>query len=159
MDNTAKVGAEYGHSLVFDPIGFSGGSKVATSEALALCNAKNSRFTILTASPKCWSNSSLALNHNVSISKTAYSILRYHKPSSGSLFWVKQLYLSMYICLTLLSIKLSKSNSISKLVGCSGPGIDMSLYLCRTLVAINIIQFIHGPVAVFSLHWVLPDTL
>lgn len=146
MDNTTKVGAEYGHCLVFDPIGFSGGSKVATSEALALCNAKNSQFTILTASPKCWSNSSLARKHDVTIVKLhiPYSLT---KASCGGLFWLKQLYLSIYICFTLLRIKVSASNSISKLIGCSGPGIDMSLYLCRTLVSLSIIQFIHGPVA------------
>lgn len=146
MDNTANFDSDSGHCLVFDPISFSGGSKVATSEALSLCDEKNTQFTILTASPKCWSNSSLALSHNV-------SIIKLHIPnslsqaSSGSLFWVKQLYLSMCICLTLLSVKLSKSNSISKLIGCSGPGIDMSLYLCRSLVTLKIIQFIHGPVA------------
>lgn len=42
------------HILVFDPITYAGGSKVATRAMMDLINRKKHHITILTANPSSW---------------------------------------------------------------------------------------------------------
>ncbi|MDN3680255.1 glycosyltransferase [Vibrio tapetis subsp. quintayensis] len=126
-------------NLIFDPIPFSGGSKVATSCALSHCDSNQTQFTVVTASPKCWKNSEL--------NTTSLSIVFLPCPgwlahaSSGLGYWLKQGYFSLFLVFTLLRIP-----KITNAIGASGPGVDMALYLCKFLFGYRIIQLIHGPV-------------
>lgn len=148
MDNLPSSSPEksIAHCLVFDPIAFSGGSKVATNEALSICSGHKSQFTVLTASPKCWMKGALVQEHDISIVRL-YMPNTLAAASYGAIFWIKQLYLSIYLMAILIKVKLFHSHPISKVIGCSGPGIDMCLYLSRLLFSYKIIQLIHGPVA------------
>ncbi len=126
-------------NLIFDPIPFAGGSKIATSCALSHCDNRLTTFTVVTASPKCW--------HSSELSNEQLSIIFMPCPawlaqaSSGLSYWLKQGYFSLFLILTLL--RLPKVNQV---IGASGPGIDMALYLCRFLFGYTITQLIHGPV-------------
>jgi glycosyltransferase involved in cell wall biosynthesis len=130
------------HYLIFDPIAFLGGSKIATREALSLTNKSKTRFTILTADKGSWDESYLSEHHDVSL---------FHLPAlrllarveQGKLYWVKQCIYMVFVFITLLRV-----TKVSGLVGTSGPGVDMSLYLIKRLTNITVIQFIHGPVAI-----------
>jgi len=126
------------HCLIFDPIAFAGGSKIATNCALSQCD-NSTRFTVVTASPNCW-KSGLLNDHQLSIvylpcpAKLALA-------TQGIGYWLKQL----YFCLYLASVMLFRPK-VSLTVGASGPGVDMALYLCRLLFRFPIMQLVHGPV-------------
>lgn len=126
-------------NLIFDPIPFSGGSKIATSCALSHCDQDRIKFTVITASPKCWENSELD-NGQLSIICLPCPT-RLAQASSGISYWLKQGYFSLFLLLTLLRIP-----KVNQAIGASGPGVDMALYLCRFLFSYTIIQLIHGPV-------------
>ncbi|MCX9564294.1 glycosyl transferase, partial [Vibrio cholerae] len=42
------------HCLIFDPIAFQGGSKIATRMALQQVGANQAQFTIVTRHPESW---------------------------------------------------------------------------------------------------------
>ncbi|MDB1125724.1 glycosyltransferase [Vibrio algarum] len=56
-------------------------------------------------------------------------------------FWIKQLYFALMLMMTLLRI-----HPVNSVVGMSGPGIDMALYLIKPFYHFKLIQLIHGPV-------------
>ncbi|MDA0147609.1 glycosyltransferase family 4 protein [Vibrio sp. LaRot3] len=129
------------HHLIFDPIPFKGGSKIATSDALSQCSNGKVSFTVLTVDPSYWSQSGLATQHEVSIVKLS-SISWLNRRYQGIGYWLNQA-----LCCVMLLIAILRSPKVNGFIGASGPGIDMPLYLVKWLTNIPVFQFIHGNVA------------
>lgn len=127
-------------TLVFDPIPFKGGSKIATSDALNTCRVNGNQFIVLTVQPEFWINSDFYAKHDVIITpiRAVSALMKIHH---GPLYWLNQLYLLLVLFITLL-----RHRGITKVVGASGPGIDMAIYLLRRVAVYEIIQFVHGSV-------------
>jgi len=129
------------HCLVFDPIPFNGGSKIASREILQQGLTSGITFTILTLDESSWKTDQLKHNDHVNI--LGFSAPKFlYTATSGLKFWLKQLY--YFLC---IAIFLIKNRDVNTLVGISGPGVDMALYFCQPLFPVRIIQFIHGPVS------------
>ncbi|OIQ26292.1 glycosyltransferase family 4 protein [uncultured Vibrio sp.] len=133
--------AHINHYLIFDPIAFLGGSKIATREALSLTSESKTKYTIVTTHQDSWDNSYLTEHHDVQFIQLP-ALKALVKIESGKLYWVKQCIYLLFLIATLLRI-----SKVNALVGASGPGVDMSLYLVKRLTHIAVMQFIHGPVA------------
>ena len=127
-------------TLVFDPIPFKGGSKIATSDALNVCRVRDNRFLVMTVDPEFWQSSDFYANHNVQLVRI-WPLLGLMKVHHGPLYWLNQLYLLLSLLFTLVCHR-----GVDKVVGASGPGIDMALYLLQRLVSLEVVQFIHGNV-------------
>ncbi|MGF1694167.1 glycosyltransferase family 4 protein [Vibrio lamellibrachiae] len=128
------------HYLIFDPVAFLGGSKIASKEALLLTNPNHSKYTILTAHKESWSNDDFCKQHQVNVI-TVPSIAGLSKVDNGLGYWLKQCIYTLFILAVWL-----RSEKITALIGNSGPGVDMSLYIVKKLINIPIIQLIHGPI-------------
>lgn len=128
------------HGLIYDPISFTGGSKIATSDALALCDSQRCQFTVITSDPTFWQNSSLAVTHSLKVVRLP-EIKSLKKKQHGLGYWLKQ----GFQALTLL-IQLGLIQKTDFAIGASGPGVDMPLYLLKRVFNLKVIQFIHGPV-------------
>ena len=129
------------HWLVFDPIPFSGGSKVATKEILNLCPGNLIKLTILCADKDDWNEPRLIKEHQVEFA-SCHQLGALQSASNGWRYWLKQL------CYTLMVLwQMIKQPNIDTVIGASGPGVDMALYLGRLIFRYRLIQFVHGPVA------------
>ncbi|MDA0116541.1 glycosyltransferase family 4 protein [Vibrio sp. T11.5] len=125
-------------TLVFDPITFKGGSKIATVEALSLCRADINQFVIVTADVDYWKSTKLVASHSVDI--VALPLIKpLAKQHYGLLYWLNQCYIAF--CLLFILVKYK---GIERAIGASGPGMDMALYIVKCLKNIEIVQFIHG---------------
>ncbi|WP_260258415.1 glycosyltransferase family 4 protein [Vibrio intestinalis] len=129
------------HNLIFDPIPFKGGSKIATSDALSQCNRENVHFTVLTVDPNYWAQSALIKEHDVTVLKLR-SIPWLNRRYHGLAYWLNQAFFSLIVLLIMLRIP-----KVDALIGASGPGIDMPLYLVKWLTKVPVFQFVHGNVA------------
>jgi hypothetical protein len=127
-------------TIVFDPIPFHGGSKVATSAALKQC-PNSSKFYILTATPNSWAKR-LPSAHIQPLSMAAVLLTQ----TTGIGYWLKQFYLTVYLGLFCARVKLKNKRQPLQLVLASGHGVDMAGYWLSALFAIKITQLIHGPV-------------
>ncbi|WP_394125531.1 glycosyltransferase family 4 protein [Vibrio hepatarius] len=127
-------------TLVFDPIPFKGGSKIATSDALNLCNRKNCEFIILTVDPAYWQATELCSHNEVRVAKL-WHVAWLMKHHHGYLYWLNQGLLLIQLLFSLL-----RFGHIHQVVGASGPGIDMPIYLARRLFTYRVTQLIHGNV-------------
>lgn len=128
------------HCLVFDPISFKGGSKIATLEALGTVSAGQCQFTVVTATPKIWQDPTLTNRFSVKIIPLPL-IRSMAKCHQGWGYWLNQLFFSAFLLLILIRFP-----SIKRVIGASGPGIDMPLYIVSRFFTLDIIQFIHGPI-------------
>ncbi|GAK86835.1 glycosyltransferase SypJ [Vibrio ponticus] len=129
------------HKIIFDPIPFKGGSKIATSEILALCDKQSTRFTVMTVDANFWQESELAKQHRVNIVRL-YSLPWLSRQVHGLAFWLNQAYFAMMLLLCLLFRRQTHG-----FIAASGPGIDMPVYLVNILFNKPIVQLIHGNVA------------
>lgn len=127
-------------TLIFDPITFKGGSKIATSDALNVCRTESNEFIVVTVDPNYWQETEFFAKHQVTTEKII-AISWLMKQHYGIRYWLNQFYLMLFVCKALLLHR-----NISKIVGASGPGIDMPIYLANLLFKCQIIQFIHGNV-------------
>ena len=127
-------------TLIFDPITFKGGSKLATVEALRLCRADKNQFIVATVQPQFWKECKLSHSHTIDVIKLPL-VKALAKQHYGILYWINQL----YTCVCLLFV-LFKYHNVSRAIGASGPGMDMALYITKLFKDIDIIQFVHGPV-------------
>ncbi|NVD06715.1 glycosyltransferase family 4 protein [Vibrio sp. JPW-9-11-11] len=126
-------------TLLFDPIPFKGGSKVATSDALNCTDANNNHYLVLTVDIEFWQQTSFYQQHNVKcqvIRPVKWLIHRHH----GVGYWLNQCYFALCI------LKVMLLNNVRQLIGASGPGMDMALYLVHKLVGTPVVQFVHGSV-------------
>lgn len=121
--------------LIIDPISFRGGSKVATEIALRQLDLCRYDTFSLTADRKSW--------NNPSIKKL---LLREPKclmnKEEGILYFIRHLFIAMNILLA--QVRIGKLDIV---IGASGPGVDLSLYLFKPFFRYKIIQLVHGPVA------------
>ncbi|MDB1125725.1 hypothetical protein [Vibrio algarum] len=67
MKQTTRKEQPENHCLVFDPIPFFGGSKVATQEALNQCHSDDVFFTVLTVNPSCWQKEFSLNTHQIKL--------------------------------------------------------------------------------------------
>ncbi|RTZ16804.1 glycosyltransferase [Vibrio aquaticus] len=132
--------AKINKTLVFDPIPFKGGSKIATSDALTCSSTQLHQFVVLSVTPDYWESTDFYAKHDVSVIRLFHSgwLIKHH---NGPLYWLNQLTL-----LVQLFFVLCLQGKITKIVGASGPGIDMPLYLAKRLFSFELIQMIHGNV-------------
>lgn len=129
------------HCLIFDPVPFHGGSKVASYEIIRQSLDAGACFTVLTCDPESWQQTSLS-DHAQFHLATFFTPGKLGLATQGWAFWLKQLYFML-----LLGLHLLRHRGITRLVGISGPGVDMALYGCRLLFRLPVIQFVHGPVS------------
>ncbi|MFM2590009.1 glycosyltransferase [Vibrio sp. TBV020] len=129
-------------TLVFDPIPFKGGSKIATSDALNVCDNSSCQFVVLTVEPEYWEGTELYSQHDVKVTKIWHSawLMKHHQ---GYLYWLNQCLLLCQLLLALL-----RFNRVHQVVGASGPGIDMPIYLAQALFSFQVTQMVHGNVGV-----------
>lgn len=127
-------------TLIFDPITFKGGSKIATSDALNVCRIASNEFIVLTVDPEFWKATEFYAKHNVTLRKVS-AVSWLMKKHNGAFYWLNQLYLLLIMLKTLVI-----ERGIAKIVGASGPGIDMPMYLLKAFLNIEVTQFIHGNV-------------
>lgn len=123
------------HLVIIDPIYTYGGSKVATENILRLLDEEKLRITVLTANPSSWQYEHLHTRRLYEPKWLANKI-------KGSLYFVRHFFIALQ--LLLLRFRLGK---IDLALGASGPGIDLSLYLLKSLLKYKIIQLVHGTVA------------
>lgn len=128
------------HCLIFDPIPFSGGSKIATKEAIYQSDHNKISYTVLSVSPSCWNDDSLKQKHSVSVFPL-YCPKKLLLSSYSWTYWLKQL----FFCIS-IALLLARTSKVDVALGASGPGVDMALYLCRKLFGYRLLQLIHGPV-------------
>ena len=132
------------NGLIYDPIPFAGGSKIATLEMLMTTHesiekqAEDSvNFTIVTADPDSWGTAVSKLNARI-ITLPNWGFLTVPQ---GLRYWVAQLVLSLILMATFIRLP-----RINYTVGASNPGIDMALYIIKWVWRMPIIQLVHGPV-------------
>lgn len=131
--------------LVFDPIPFKGGSKIATSDAL-LQSHPQQIFIVATVDPDFWLRSHLHQSHNTRIMRL-WLVPALNRQHCGKGYWLNQLWICCHLLFILLWARLSTGNIVTTAVGASGPGIDMPLYILKRLFRIKVMQFIHGDCA------------
>lgn len=123
------------HLLIVDPTPFAGGSKTATENMLRLLDKEGTRITVLSADRESWSW--------VRVRK-----LRLFEPTwlaqreQGPLYVARHAVIAMQILLLRLLC-----GRIDLVLGASGPGVDLAIYLTKPLLRYKIVQLIHGPVA------------
>ncbi|EGU35637.1 hypothetical protein VIBRN418_01837 [Vibrio sp. N418] len=138
------------HNVIFDPIPFKGGSKIATSEALRQCDRQQVTFTVLTVDRDFWQNSMFANQHRVNV-LPLIALPWVSRQYSGLFYWLNQFYFAL--ALLCYCIRLPK---VDHVIGASGPGIDMAIYLAQLVHRFSIVQLIHGNVATSrSIGWCL----
>lgn len=138
------------HNVIFDPIPFKGGSKIATSEALRHCDANQVSFTVLTVDAAFWRSSLLARQHNINIVSLG-SLPWLNQQYSGIFYWLNQLYFTAMLLWHFCFL-----TKVDQVIGASGPGIDMPIYLAQFARRFAIVQLIHGDVATSrSIGWCL----
>ncbi|WP_440888330.1 glycosyltransferase family 4 protein [Vibrio sp. WZ-1] len=124
--------------LMFDSIPMNGGSKIANSEILALCENKSITGYIASTHIEHW-ESQLKINTHIKLLPLKASPIQ---KSSGLGYWIMCCFYTLQ--LLLIAIREAKFHSY---MGLSCPSNDMPLYLLRLISNKPIIQMIHGPVA------------
>ena len=123
------------HLLLIDPIAFPGGSKIATSHALALTDPEHLRVTVVTRDPSSWSGRNL---RTIPLIEPRLLATR----EQGIAYFLRH----AIILLNILVARL-RYGHFDTAVGASGPGVDLSLYLGKRCLGYRIVQLVHGPVA------------
>ncbi|CAM3039375.1 glycosyltransferase family 4 protein [Vibrio rarus] len=129
------------HCIVFDPIPYHGGSKVATQLAMQWTNS-HTHYYILSASKHSWQKPHTTHSH------TRYFCLPQclARCTQGQGYWLKQLFLMLYLALFTAYVAISTRCKPVSLLLASGPGVDFAGYVIGHIFALQIIQLIHGPV-------------
>lgn len=124
--------------LVVDAIGFQGGSKIATQQILNEL-PKSNIFIVLTRDASSWQESNVK---TIKLRETNYLA----KQENGFLYYLRHLSISIQIIIAVIRI-----GQCNCLLGASGPGVDMSIYITKIMtklfLRLTIIQLIHGPIA------------
>ncbi|MGL5006708.1 MAG: glycosyltransferase family 4 protein [Plesiomonas sp.] len=121
--------------LLLDPIAFNGGSKIANRYFLGLLPEESVKITVLTRNAGAWKTTGWR-------TVNLYELPFVRTAESGIPYFLRHLFFALQVLL--LRIRLGMG---SLLVGGSGPGVDLALYLSKLIVSAQIIQLVHGPVA------------
>ncbi|MGF1748869.1 glycosyltransferase family 4 protein [Vibrio cionasavignyae] len=127
------------HAVIFDPMPFHGGSKVATQAILSVCDEPDFSVSVITAHPRGWQEYARSEGKEIKILTIPFS--SWMSSITGRAFYLVLLF-RLCLCMAYLTW-LPKA---TLLIGTTQPGSDMVLYLLKTLLKLPIIQFIHGPV-------------
>ena len=139
MFNTKKIHA----ILVIDAISFQGGSKIATQQLLNELPLSVPIF-VLTRDAMSWTNERIK-------PIKLWELYFLAKQEHGVLYYLRHLCISLQIIITLLRMR-----HINCIIGASGPGVDLSMYITRLClkpilhlshIQLSLIQLIHGPIA------------
>tara|TARA_Y100001956_G_C4114978_1_gene184417 strand:+ start:532 stop:1701 length:1170 start_codon:yes stop_codon:yes gene_type:complete len=127
-------------TLIYDPIMFKGGSKVATSDALNLCSNQTQYFVVVTADSEFWEKTEFYKKHQPRVYDLPLSkwLTLHH---NGLLYWLEQL-----VAAFILMFFIARFRGVATLLGGSGPGIDMPLYLVQKMTGKHVVQWVHGNV-------------
>lgn len=122
--------------LAVDAIPFHGGSKVATKSILDQLIEQGVEVTLLTEDPASWVSSDITLFH-------LPKMPLFWRSETGFSYYAKHLWISVFLFISW--IRCGKPLSV---LGTSGPGVDLSIYLTSSLLGKRLrpLQFIHGPV-------------
>lgn len=123
------------HLIVIDPTAFPGGSKVATENILRLLDSERFNITVLTADTSSWHLPQFRRVH-------LYQPKWLARQEQGIRYFLLHIVIAVNLILTRL-----RFGKVDLAIGASGPGVDLALYLVKSLLAFNIIQLVHGPVA------------
>ncbi|MFL0805339.1 MAG: glycosyltransferase family 4 protein [Agarilytica sp.] len=123
------------HLVLFDGISFNGGSKVATQNIISQLKISKENIHIVTRDPDSWRNQGLSI-HGYSEFKCL------EKAEHGMLFYLKHVWIALRVMALIVMLR-----GRITLMGASGPGVDMAIYLVKTLLGSPVIQLVHGPVA------------
>ena len=125
--------------LIFDPIDFRGGSKVAVETIFAGIASRHDQTLVLSNDKKSWIEPYL-------VRQSYWFPKALSQAMHGLPFLLKHCMLAITIIATLL-----KHRQIKVVVATSGPGIDLGLYLARAVVSslrpMKLVQLVQGPVA------------
>ena len=121
--------------LIIDPIRFRGGSKVSTETILRQIDLHRFSITVLSADNNSWNSSFIR-------KLTIFEPQFFRKMEQGIPYFIKHSILSLNIALAIFRTRNTKI-----VIGASGPGVDLSIYLIRRIFNYKIVQFVHGNVA------------
>lgn len=121
--------------LLLDPIAFNGGSKVANRYFLGLLPDDQAQITVLTRNASAWKSTGWR-------TVNLYELPFVRTAESGIPYFLRHLFLALQVLLLRLRLGMG-----SVLIGGSGPGVDLALYLSKLIVPAQIVQLVHGPVA------------
>lgn len=125
--------------MIFDPIDFRGGSKVAVETIFNEFPEENKQTLVLSNDPLSW-NSSCFVRQSFWFPDALV------KSVHGIPFLLKHMIYAMCILWSLI-----RNPSVKVVIATSGPGIDLGLYFAKWALApfkrIKLIQMIQGPVA------------
>ncbi|OUR92743.1 hypothetical protein A9Q81_15590 [Gammaproteobacteria bacterium 42_54_T18] len=121
--------------LIIDPIRFRGGSKVSTETILRQIDLHKFDITVLSADKNSWNSPSI---RKLKIFEPKY----FRKMEQGIPYFIKHTILSLNIALAIFRTRNTKI-----VMGVSGPGVDLSIYLIKRIFNYKIVQFVHGDVA------------
>ncbi|MDR9827886.1 glycosyltransferase family 4 protein [Vibrio sp. FNV 38] len=134
------------HIIVFDPIPFHGGSKVATMHAMQQVQGQV-HFHVLSAHPQSWKISSSLLNAEQTFTVSCLPVFHWiAKQTQGGAYWIKQAYLLMMLFIYSVALYSRYLCRPNKIILASGPGVDFSGYVLAHLLKLDAIQLVHGPV-------------
>ena len=122
------------HCVLVDTIPYRGGSKIATEKALRLFVEQGGRVSVLGRDPSSWQLPGL----------------RYWRLWEWSALVRREQGLGYFLRHGLIFMQLSALLLVRRptvMLGASGPGNDLAMYLARWLWRIPLVQWIHGPVA------------
>ncbi|GEM79429.1 glycosyltransferase [Vibrio superstes] len=129
------------HCIIFDPIPYHGGSKIATQLAIKQVN-DGTVFHVLSASPMSWNqDQSNKLSVTTLVLPQCLAI-----QTQGLGYWAKQAYLAFYLTMFTAWLVLTHIKRPNTLLMASGPGVDFAGYAVSKLMQIPLLQLIHGPV-------------
>lgn len=121
--------------LVLDTIPYAGGSKVATQAILEPLRLNNISINVVTRDTASWSGVADRQYRFFELPGLAHC-------ESGWGYFARHL-----LILPFLLTAWFRCGRPSVVVGPSGPGVDLSLYLLKKIFPLSLIQLIHGPVA------------
>lgn len=121
--------------LIVDSIAFRGGSKIATESIIDQLMGEGISISVLTRDKQSWLDSRIK----------RYSYVEFPFLSCcerGVGYFIRHSWIALFIFFVWVR-NLGKMH----VLGASGPGVDLSLYLFDKLITLKKIQLIHGPVA------------
>ncbi len=123
------------HLVLLDGIPFAGGSKVATKNVVSQIQNVNTQIHVVTRDAGSWKNLGFSIH--------GYKELKsLERSEQGVPFYLKHI----WIALTLIVVMLRCRGPVT-LMGASGPGVDLAIYLVKSIIDIPVLQLVHGPVA------------
>lgn len=120
---------------VVDPIPYLGGSKVASESLLKEIEGSGGQVRVFSRDADFWKNSGFDCCK-------LYNISILERRDSGYLYFFTHFLIAVQVWLRLAFIKKQ-----GRLMGISGPGVDVSVYWLSRVFSLDVVQVIHGPVA------------